>query len=485
MSFQTHGGKENSFMNQAIIPTIVVVLVIYFAAMVLIGWMGRSKASNFEGYLSMGRTGGVLLLMGGAIGGQIGNGFVVGGAAEGAASGLAGSAYGIACALSLILVAIFLNNFIYNNGYMSMADYTRQRYHSEVPGTIYDLSTAISSIGLIAGQIMAGKALFEALGLPGTVGAIAIAVVVLLYSQLSGLWGAFATSVVQTGVIIVGLVATTLVLISRGAVSEMSSAIQAGELASSSLDMSGLSASGFAAMMLPLLFGMVTDQPTYQRINSAKSAKISKIACYLSCIIMIPLALMPAFIGSFGAYKYNASGNSAFFDVILNELPAIVCALIIAAVLAAVMSTIDCGLITMSTVLTRDIWQGALHKNPSEKQLKKITLVINILFMGSSTILALTSGSILGLLNSVYSFLAAACFVPFVGGIVWKRADAKSAIAASIVGVLTVLISWIPGVTFPLGNIIPSGLFPIIPSAIAFILVGLFTGNSNTVAEQN
>ena len=472
-------------MNQAIIPTIVVVLVIYFAAMVFIGWMGRSKASNFEGYLSMGRTGGVLLLMGGAIGGQIGNGFVVGGAAEGAASGLAGSAYGIACALSLILVALFLNDFIYNNGYMSMADYTRQRYHSEVPGTIYDLSTAISSIGLIAGQIMAGKALFEALGLPGTVGAIAIAVVVLLYSQLSGLWGAFATSVVQTGVIIVGLVATTIVLISRGAIGEMNTAIQAGELAGSSLDMSGLSASGFAAMMLPLLFGMVTDQPTYQRVNSAKSAKISKIACYLSCIIMIPLALMPAFIGSFGAYKYNASGNSAFFDVILNELPAIVCALIIAAVLAAVMSTIDCGLITMSTVLTRDIWQGALHKNPSEKQLKKITLVINILFMGSSTILALSSGSILGLLNSVYSFLAAACFVPFVGGIVWKRADARSAMAASVVGVLTVLISWIPGVTFPLGNIIPSGLFPIIPSAIAFILVGLFTGNSNTAAERN
>ncbi len=472
-------------MNQAIIPTIVVVLVIYFAAMVFIGWMGRSKASNFEGYLSMGRTGGVLLLMGGAIGGQIGNGFVVGGAAEGATSGLAGSAYGIACALSLVLVALFLNDFIYNNGYMSMADYTRQRYHSEVPGTIYDLSTAVSSIGLIAGQIMAGKALFEALGLPGTVGAIAIAVVVLLYSQLSGLWGAFATSVVQTGVIIVGLVATTLVLISRGAISEMSTAIQAGELASSSLDMSGLSASGFAAMMLPLLFGMVTDQPTYQRVNSAKSAKISKIACYLSCIIMIPLALMPAFIGSFGAYKYNASGNSAFFDVILNELPAIVCALIIAAVLAAVMSTIDCGLITMSTVLTRDIWQGALHKNPSEKQLKKITLVINILFMGSSTILALSSGSILGLLNSVYSFLAAACFVPFVGGIVWKRADARSAMAASVVGVLTVLISWIPGVTFPLGNIIPSGLFPIIPSAIAFILVGLFTGNSNTADERN
>lgn len=468
-------------MSNGMIPTIIVVLVLYFAAMVVIGWLGRSKASNFEGYLSMGRSVGVLLLMGGAIGGQIGNGFVVGGAAEGSISGLAGSAYGIACALSTVMVALFLNNFIYNHGYMSMADYTRERYHNEIPGTIYDLSTAISSIGLIAGQIMAGKALFEALGLPGNVGAIAIAVVVLLYSQLSGLWGAFATSVVQTGVILVGLVATTIVLFARGAVGDMSAAIEAGTIASSSLDMSGLSAAGFAGMMLPLLFGMVTDQPTYQRVNSAKSAKISRIACYLSCLIMIPLALMPAFIGSYGAYKYGASGNSAFFDVILNELPAIVCALIIAAVLAAVMSTIDCGLITMSTVLTRDIWQGALKKNPSEAQLKKITLVVNIGFMFTSTALALSASSILGLLNSVYSFLAAACFVPFVGGIIWKKGNARSAVASSIVGVLTVLISWIPGVVFPFGNIIPASLFPIIPSSIAYFLVSLIPSSEGAV----
>lgn len=463
-------------MSHAMIPTIIVVLVLYFAAMVLIGWLGRSKASNFEGYLSMGHSAGILLLMGGAIGGQIGNGFVVGGAAEGASTGLAGSAYGIACALSTVLVAVFLNNFIYNNGYMSMADYTRSRYHNEVPGTIYDLSTAISSIGLIAGQIMAGKALFEALGLPGNVGGIAIAVVVLLYSQLSGLWGAFATSVVQTGVILVGLVSTTLVLITKGAVGDMSAAIDAGTIASSSLDMSGLSAAGFAGMMLPLLLGMVTDQPTYQRINSAKSAKISRIACYLSCIVMIPLALMPAFIGSYGAYKYNASGNSAFFDVILNELPAIVCALIIAAVLAAVMSTIDCGLITMSTVLTRDIWQGTLKKNPSEAQLKKITLGVNIGFMFLSTALALSASSILGLLNSVYSFLAASCFVPFVGGVLWKKGNARGAVAASVVGVLTVLISWIPGFAFPLGNIIPASLFPILPSAATYVIVSLLPG---------
>lgn len=451
------------------IATIVIVLIIYFAAMVGIGWMGRNKASNFEGYLSMGRSGGLLLLMGGAIGGQIGNGFVVGGAAEGASVGMAGCAYGVACALSTVLVAVCLNDFIYNHGYMSMADYTRQRYHNEIPGTIYDLSTAASSIGLIAGQIMAGKALFEALGLPSTIGAIAIAVVVLLYSQMSGLWGAFATSVVQSGVILVGLVSTTVILIANGALGDMSAAIDAGTLSSSALDLSGMSAAGFAGMMLPLLLGMVTDQPSYQRINSAKSARISRLACYFSCIIMIPLALMPAFIGSYGNFRYGASGSSAFFDVLLHDLPPLACAVIIAAVIAAVMSTIDCGLITMSTVLTRDIWQGALKKNPSEEQLKKITLVVNIAFMFTSTALALASSSILDLLNSVYSFLAAACFVPFVGGVFWKRGNTQGAVAASVVGVITVVVSWL-GVSFP----IPS-VFPIIPSAIAYVAVSLAT----------
>ena len=157
----------------------------------------------------------------------------------------------------------------------------------------------------------------------------------------------------------------------------------------------------------------------------------------------------------------------------MNELPPIACALIVAAVIAAVMSTIDCGLITMSTVLTRDIWQGALKKTPSEKELKKITLVVNIAFMGVSTILALMSSSILGLLNSVYSFLAAACFAPFVGGALWKKGNTHGAVAASIVGVLTVLVSWC-GVSYP----IPT-LFPVILSSIAYVIVSLATAGKS------
>lgn len=449
------------------LTTIIIVVIIYFLAMLGIGWYGRRYSSTFDGYLSMSKSGGVLLLMGGTIGANIGNGFVVGGAGGGAASGLAGSAYGLACAATA-LVAVFLCDVIYKNNYSSLADFTRERYHSEVPGVIYDISTACASIGLLAGQLMAGKALFEALGLPGIVGVISIAVVVFLYSQLAGLWGAFATSVVQTGVIAAGLLLTVAVLLGNGAIDTIKVAQVAGTATPGALDFSGTTPAAFLAMALPVVLGMTTDQNIFTRVSSAKSAKTAKIAHFLSFVIMIPLAIMPAFIGAYGNTVYGATGDSAFFTVIMNELPAIVCAVIIAAVLAAVMSTIDCVFIVMSTVLTKDILIGTMKREYTEKQLSKMTLVLNVAIMIGGVILALNAGSILDMLNAFYSFLAAACFVPFIGGLLWKKGSSKGAIAASLFGIATVVLGWL-GVSLPsLG-----GFFPCIPGVIAFVVVSL------------
>lgn len=450
------------------LPTIIIVVALYFVAMLGIGWYGRRYSKDFDSYLSMGKSGGVLLLMGGCIGANIGNGFVVGGAGGGAAQGLAGSAYGIACAFTALVAGVFLNDFIYKHNYKSLADYTRERYHSEVPGVIFDISTAAASIGLLAGQLMAGKALFEALGLPGVVGVVSISVVVFGYSQLAGIWGAFATSVVQTVVIAAGLLLTTGVLLGNGAIGTIQAAQAAGTATPGALDFSGTTPAAFLAMALPVVLGMTTDQNVFMRVTSAKSAKASKIAHLGAFVIMIPLALMPAFIGVYGNTVYGAAGDSAFFTVIMNELPAVICAIIIAAVLAAVMSTIDCGFITMSSVITRDILQGTLKKQYSEKQLSKITLIMNVLFMASGIYFALNAGSILDMLNMFYSFLAAACFVPFVGGILWKKGTGKGAVAASLLGVATVILGWV-GVPVPsLG-----GFFPCIPGAIGFVVVSL------------
>ena len=451
------------------LTTILIVLIIYFAAMVAIGWMGRKYSESFSSYLSMGKTGGVIMLSGGYIGAHIGNGFVVGGAADGAAMGMAGAVYGIACGVSCLMVAFLLNDFIYKNNYLTLSDYYRQRYNSEIPGIIFDLSQSLSVIGVFGGQIMAGKALFEALGFTGILGAVVMTVVVLLYSQMSGLWGAYATSVVQTTIITIGLLLTTFVLFKNGALDTLQAMVANGTASPTSLNFKGMNFEALIFMTVPLMLGQVTNQNNFLRINSAKSAKVSKLACILSFALITPMALMPAFIGSYGKAAYGASGSSAFFTVVLNELPVIVAALIIAAALAAVMSTIDGGLIMLSAVLTRDIWQIMLKKDSTEKQLKNITLGINLIACAIALGLSLTFDNMLSLFSNCYAFLAAACFVPFVGGALWKKGTTQGAIAASFTGMATVVSIWC-GLKVPM-----AGVFPIIPSAIAYIIASLIT----------
>ena len=80
-------------MNQ--LTLIVLVLVVYMGAMLLIGWLGRSKSDNFDEYVTAAKKGSFLLVCGSYIGSHIGNGVVVGGAQNGVVYGLAGVWFGL------------------------------------------------------------------------------------------------------------------------------------------------------------------------------------------------------------------------------------------------------------------------------------------------------------------------------------------------------------------------------------------------------
>ena len=461
------------------LTAIIVVVIIYFIAMAGIGWMGRKYAKTFDSYLNMGRSAGILMIMGAAIGGHIGNGFVIGGAGEGAAVGLSGAAYGLACAATNIIIAVFLAKFIYKGGYISMAEFTHKRYNNDVPGLIYDIAGAISCTGAMAAQIMAGKALFSSLGLNPTIGVIALCLVILVYSQLAGIWGAYATSVVQVAIIIVGLVATTAVLFSQGAVGTIQDAIATGEVPETFDNVvGGYSSAVLIGMTLPVMFQVVTDQTVFQRINSGKSYKTVQWAHIISIIVMIPLALMPAFIGAYGRIAYGINSSDVFFVVVMNNLPMLAAAIVVAATLAAVMSTVDGGLIAINAYVTHDIYQTLMKKNPSEEKLKKITLGLNLAVMIVSLVCALSFNNIINLLNMTYGFLAASCFVPFVFGAVWKKGTAQGAVASSVVGIALVVAGWF-GLSLPLPDV-----FPVLPAAIVYVVVSLCTQNKSAEAAH-
>lgn len=445
-----------------------IILIAYLLLMVGIGIYGKRYAKDYQSSIDMGKKGGVILIAGSCIGSSIGNGFVVGGAGAGSISGLAGSAYGIGCALGALVVAFFLADFVCNNNYTSLADYTKKRYNSDLPGTIFDVSTALCFVGIFAAQLIAGKVLFEILGLNGKLFTIIIAIIVFLYSEMAGVWGSYATSVVQTVVVIVGLVITTSIIILNGGITVIKEGVALGTAPKGALDFSGLGVAGFLSLLVPIFLSEFTNQGDFVRLNTAESAKKAKMGHILSFVVLVPFAVMPALIGVYGATKYGITGDAVFFSVVINELPSFASAVIIVAVLAAIMSTIDALYIAVNSVLINDILCKTLNKEYNETQLKKLKLSINVTMTIAGIAIALNSGLILDVLNSFYNLINAACLVPFIGGILFKKAPTIAATTSSLAGVACVVLGWC-GVSVPsLG-----GFFPCIIGAIVFIFFTL------------
>lgn len=460
------------------IPILIAVLTVYFAVMLAIGWVGSKRVGgDFDKMINADKSTTVLMFMGAAIGAHIGNGFVVGGAADGAANGISGAWYGIVCALSYVLIVVFFNKRIYEKGFISLADFLRDRYNNDLTAILFILSTIIGLIGNIGVQLMAGKAMFEALGINGTVGVIILTVIVLLYSAMSGLWGAYMTSAVQIGVITVGLIFTTIVLLVNGAADTISGAFSAGQLPQTFFTPLPGGIKPVLLMFIPISTAVIADQCTVQRINSCKDYSTTVKGWVYSILMMLPLALMPAFIGMYGAAKFGAAGNAAFFTVVINSLPAILGAIMMAAVLAAIMSTIDSFMVAISTMALHDVYRGMINPKADPKKLTHWDHIVSIVTAVIALIIALVATNIIGMLCSVTAFIGAGCFVPFVGGLYWKKGTAKGAIAASIVGMIAMVLHWLGIIVLPLGEV--GGA---VCSLAAYIVVSLATQKDNAAA---
>ena len=142
----------------------VVVLVVYMGAMLFIGWLGRNTSENFEEYITAAKKGSLLVVCGSYLGSHIGNGVVVGGAQNGADYGLAGVWFGLGACLSYIVFAIVIAKKLYRANCLTLSECLDKRYGGHSTGTIYAVVNCGAAISIMAGQIVAGKALFQNLG---------------------------------------------------------------------------------------------------------------------------------------------------------------------------------------------------------------------------------------------------------------------------------------------------------------------------------
>ena len=155
----------------------------------------------------------------------------------------------------------------------------------------------------------------------------------------------------------------------------------------------------------------------------------------------------------------------------------IVSGLMIAAVLSAVMSTMDIGLLNVTANAVNDIYYKTLNPNADEKKLGRLSMIVTITSGVIALVLAISSSSILSLLSSTYSLMNAGALVMVLGGIFWKKGTKEGAIASALCGMAMIILN-------KCGVEIPYIAFTsLVPALIAYIVVSLVTQPKGIKAE--
>ncbi len=170
-------------------------------------------------------------------------------------------------------------------------------------------------------------------------------------------------------------------------------------------------------------------------------------------------------------------GETIFMLLVNAIFHPIVAGILLAAILAAIMSTADSQLLVSSSALAEDFYKQLLRKNASQKE---IVMVGRLAVIGLSLIamfLALNPEStVLGLVSYAWAGFGAAFGPALLISLYWKKMTRNGALAGIVVGAVTVVV-WkqLSGGLFDLYEIVPGIIF----ATIAIVAVSLMGEEPN------
>jgi SSS family solute:Na+ symporter len=458
----------------------VTIVAIYLLAMLGVGFFLRSRVRSVSDFLVAGGKLGLVLTTATFAAVQLGAGVILGGAELGAQSGVwPGMWYGVGCGGGLILAGILVARKLRRHGSYVPMDFFCQRYGESrwIRGWAW-LSNIPSLLGVFVAQIMAAGTVFTLFGFTYEQGVWVSGLVVMVYSVVSGMWGAVVTDFVQLTLILVGI--PIVAAITLGAYSSSGGNLSEQILATSFVPQGMGPRAVF--IILPFLLSMSVSYDTYMRLQSAKSDSAARWGAISGGILVLLISFCAGLVGAVGSRLHPELADGAVLPhMIQASLSPFVAGIVLAALLAAAMSTGNCLVISLAGSFARDFYNKILHPESELDKLpraKVVSRTVVILAVLSGTFIALYAKGILyTMIVFNYPYMAS-MLVPLLGGVLWSRATPEGALAAMATGGCIGIVCFAVGIPGPL-----NGLFEIdlglllayILSATAFITVSLAT----------
>ena len=428
------------------------IVALYLAAMLAFGWWGKSRTKNSSDYLVAGRRLGPFLYTGTMAAVVLGGASTVGGVGLGYKHGISGMWLVVAIGAGVILLSLAFAPTLQKLKVFTVSQMLSLRYGSQAATNTSGIVMLAYTLMLCATSTSAYATIFVVLF--GWEKWVAIAVggaIVIIYSTIGGMWSITLADQVQFVIKTIGIFALMLPfsLNAAGGLDGIRERVNA-----EFFDITGIGVQSIITYFVVYTLGLLIGQDIWQRVFTAKTPKVARWGGTTAGIYCVLYGAAGALIGMAAKVALpNIAGAEANKDVVYAEvatqlLPVAVGGLVMAAAVAAMMSTASGALIAAATVARTDVtpfvasWFGKnIVVNSDENPEHDVRANrIWVLVLGLVTVtLAILVDDVVAALTIAYDILVGGLLVAIIGGLLWKRGNGIGATASMAVGTIVTL----------------------------------------------
>lgn len=434
-----------------------IVIAFYFAVIGFVAWWyGRHQKDSVDYFLA-GRNAGWIVIGASIFTSNIGSEHIVGLAGQGAATGMAMAHWELHAWCLIVLAGLFVP-FYYKSGVQTIPEFLEKRFSARTRWILSCVSLVAYVFTKVSVTVYAGAVVFQAL-LPDTfgspqnafwIGAFSTVVITGIYTVFGGMRAIMSTAAPQAVIILFGSAVITFIGLGKlGGWSELVATCKA-NAANFALwrPMSDPNFPWLGILIASPIVGLwywCTDQYIVQRALSAKDLATARRGALFGGLLKVwpvLIFLVPGMIGwalhTKGIIQLplkpdgsSIDGDQVFPSLVKLLLPPGIRGLIVACLLAALMSSLASLFNSSASLFTVDIYEK-LFPGRSEQHLLTVgriaTATVVVLGVVWIPVMAKVSGGgLYQYLQSVQGYLAPPITAVFFLGLFWKRINSTGA----------------------------------------------------------
>ena len=474
----------------------IIIFMVYFLAMLGIGFYFFKKNKDTDDYYVGGRNMGSWHIGLSVVATDVGGGFSIGLGGLGFIMGIAGSWMLFTGLIGAWLASVFLipkvSGLAREFRFLTFPQLFGHFFNQKV-ALLAGIISAIGYIGFTSSQILAGAKLASAtfIDLDLNTALILMGAIAVGYTVIGGMKAVIYTDTVQWAILMGGLVFIGLPIsyVAIGGIDAIRATLSPDFLSLRNIGWAQLV--NWLVTIVPIWFVGMT---LYQRIYACRDEKTAKKAWYIAGLFEYPvMAFMGVLLGLFarvaaeqGMFEYAGYASATSIDaemglpiLLRTVLPTGLMGLMLSAYFSAIMSTADSCLMAASGNVVTDILKKKSDTLEHEKSMLKSSQITTLIIGVLALLLATMMQNVLELMLLSYAFMVSGLFVPVLGALYWKRATATAAFWAMLLGGGTTTALVMMGVKLPFG--LDANLAGITISALTLITLSLVKPASTNV----